>query len=185
MLEQRDRRRRPGRDRVGGVPDLVLVEHPAVLHRFRSGGCAGDDAILTVHAEADQRPDDRAELLRLLGTEVAGVEDVDARVFVLPDDRGIDHADDVRVLQPLQLLEDLALELGIFEAEDEHLHWSDRHLAPPHIPCRIFCFWTSNSASVSTPCVWRSASCFSFSMLSSVIPPAAGAAAACGAGCAC
>ena len=44
------------------------------------------------------------------------------------------------------------------------------------MPCRIFCFCTSNSASVRIPCVWSSASCFSLSIASADMPPAAGAA---------
>ena len=62
MLDQRDRGGAPVRDRVGHVPDLVLVEDVAVLERLGTGLGTKLGALLAVGPKADQRTDDRAEL---------------------------------------------------------------------------------------------------------------------------
>ena len=53
------------------------------------------------------------------GGEVAEVGDLDLAVGVLVDGQGVDHPDGVALAQPLQLLDDLAVEVGVVEAQHE------------------------------------------------------------------
>jgi hypothetical protein len=50
-------------------------------------------------------------------------------VFV--DGQGVDHPDGVAVAQPLQLGDDLAVEVRVVEAQDDELHRSDGHTFCP------------------------------------------------------
>ena len=95
-------------------------------------------------------------------------------VGILVRDEDVDHADDVVLLEALQLGEHLALEVGLIEAHHEELYGTD-HCAQP--PARTFCFWASNSSFVRTP---LSRSCASFCNCSTVV--SAGGAAGAGAG---
>src|SRR6185312_15365866 len=133
-------------------------------------------AFLVVGAEADERSHDRAELLRLLGVEVAALDDLDLAVVVLLDEQQIDQPNDVVLLQAVELLHDRPVEVVALEADDQHLHGAQRQTVAAvgrdaHTPCRSFCFCTSNSASVSTPCSCSCPSLPSCSIVLSVIPP--------------
>src|SRR3954464_15932282 len=63
VLEQRVGRGSTRRNRLVDVPHLRLVEDMAVVHRLRAGRGAGFRAFVAGGAEADQRADDRAELV--------------------------------------------------------------------------------------------------------------------------
>ena len=89
---------------------------------------AGLDAFLALDAEADQRADLAAELDRLLLGQVAEVLDLDLALGVLVDGQCVDHAHRVALTQPLELGDDLAVEVGVLEAEHDQLNWSNRHL---------------------------------------------------------
>src|SRR4051812_27136926 len=182
MLEQGDRGGRPVGNRIAEVPDRVVVEDVAVLELRRAGERAVARTVVTVGAEADERSDDRAELLRLVRAQVASLHDLDLAVLVLLDEQEVDQPHDVVLLQALELLHDRAVEVVALEADDQHLDGAERQAVVgmggqggAHTPCRSFCFCTSNSASVSTPCSCSWPSLPSCSIVLSVIPPAAGA----------
>ena len=56
--------------------------------------------------------------------------DLDLAVGVLVDGQRVDHADGVALAQPLELGDDLAVEVRVLEAEHDQLYGSDRHGAP-------------------------------------------------------
>ena len=94
----------------------------AVLHRTHAGRGAHLGAFLTGGAEADQRTDDRSELLQLVLRHVALLQSLDVPIVVLAHGDQVDQPHDVVILQPRELLADRALELGIDEADHEYLH---------------------------------------------------------------
>jgi len=108
--------------RVGEREPGLLAERVAVGELGRSGDRAGGDAVGTAGAPADQRPDEGAEARRLLPVEVARGERRDRAHRVLAHDEEVDQADDVRLLQPLELREDLAAELVPVEDERPDLN---------------------------------------------------------------
>ena len=115
---------------------------------------------------------------------IGDLELLDRAVFLVVDDEQVDDPHDVLLAQQTQLVERLALELGVLtETDDEDLHRSHCHVSlllwsaesDRYMLCRILVFWKSNSAWVSTPWSSRLLSCVSLAMGSS---SAAGAAAA-------
>ena len=54
--------------------------------------------------------------------------DLDLSVGVLVHRQRVDHAHGVALAQALELLDDLAVELGVAEAEHDELNWSDCHV---------------------------------------------------------
>src|SRR4029079_9979759 len=176
VLEQGDRGGRSLGDRVAQVPDRRVVAEVAVLQLGRSRDRPELGTLLVVGAEADERSHDGAELLRLLGVEVAALDDRDLAVVVLLDEQQIDQPNDVVLLQAVELFHDRPVEVVALEADDQHLHGAQRQTVAAvgrdaHTPCRRFCFCTSNSASVSTPCSCSCPSLPSCSIVLSVIPP--------------
>src|SRR5689334_2493445 len=164
MLDQGDRRGRPFGNRVAQVPNGMVVEEMAVLELCSSRDRTALDAFLSLGAEPDQSANDRAELLRFVLVEIALLNHLDLSVIVLLHQEEVDQACNVVFLEPGELLADLAGEFRVVEADDDHLHRAEGQslfcmCRDAHRPCKIFCFWTSNSASVSTP--W-SCSCPSF-----------------------
>ena len=55
------------------------------------------------------------------------LRDLDLAVRVLVHGQSVDDPDGVARAQPLQLLDDLAVELGVVEPEDDQLNWSNGH----------------------------------------------------------
>jgi hypothetical protein len=53
---------------------------------------------------------------------------LDLSLGVLVDRQRVDHAHGVALAQPLELGDDLAVELGVAEAENYELNWSDCHV---------------------------------------------------------
>ena len=88
---------------------------------------AGDHPFLALDPEADQRADLAAELDRLVLGEVAQVRDLDLSVGVLVHGERVDDAHRVALLQALELGDDLAVELGVAEAEHDELNGPDGH----------------------------------------------------------
>ena len=54
----------------------------------------------------------------------------DVAVLVLVDREAVDHLDGVRLSEAVELGQDLTPEIGLLEAEDEQLYWSDCHRSP-------------------------------------------------------
>ena len=79
--------------------------------------------------EADQGADLAAELDRLVLGEVAQVEHLDLALGVLVHRQRIDHAHGVALAQALELLDDLAVEVGVLEAQHDQLDGSDGHVS--------------------------------------------------------
>ena len=59
---------------------------------------------------------------------------LDLPVGVLVDGERVDHPDGVALAQPLELLDDLPVEVRVIEAEHDQLHWSDCHTGSPSMP---------------------------------------------------
>ena len=78
--------------------------------------------------EADQRADDRAELGRLVVAQVGALQHRHVSLGVLVDDDRVDHAHDVVLLQPVELGQDLALEVRFVEPQHQKLYGSDCHV---------------------------------------------------------
>src|SRR5262245_8545748 len=95
------------------------------------GGCPEDgtglDSLLALHAEADERARDGAELFGLFLGEVRPLDFLDVAFRVFSDGDEIDQPHDLAVAQPIELGEDLALEFRIFEADHDHLNRPKRH----------------------------------------------------------
>ena len=100
--------------------------------RLGAGDSAGLHAFLSLDAETDQGADGRAELDRLVLGQVAQVLDFELAVRVLVDRDRVDHPDGVTLAQALELLDDLAVELGMLEPQDDELNRSNCHLNPPY-----------------------------------------------------
>src|SRR3954447_23921097 len=122
--------------RGSGVVGNVLDDVPRVLvaedlDAFRgclcSRNCAGLEALLTIEAETDEGPDLAADLDRLFLREVAQVLDLDEAVRILVDRERVDDAHRVALAQPLELLDDLAVEVRLLEAQHKKLYGSYRH----------------------------------------------------------
>ena len=95
---------------------------------------AGLETLLALDAEAHERADLAAELDRLLLRQVAEMLDLHLALRVFVDSKRVNHADGVALTQPLQLGDDLAVELGMPEAQHDQLNGSNRHLfASPSI----------------------------------------------------
>jgi hypothetical protein len=88
---------------------------------------AGLHPLLALDAEPDQGADRGAQLDRLVLGQVAQMRDLDLAVGVLVNGQSIDHAHRIALAQPLELLDDLAVELGVLEAQHDQLHGSDGH----------------------------------------------------------
>jgi len=75
--------------------------------------------------------DGAPELDGLLLRQVAEVLDLELAVLVLIDHERVDHArNGVGLTEALQLLDDLAVEVGMVETEDDQLNWS-------RLPCHF------------------------------------------------
>ena len=98
--------------------------------RLRTGDRAGLHALLALDPEADQRADLAAELDRLVLGEVAEVLHLDLALGVLVDGERVDHPHRVALAQPLELGDDLAVEVRVLEAQHQELNRSDCHLVP-------------------------------------------------------
>jgi len=55
------------------------------------------------------------------------VQDLDLAVGVLAHAQRVDHPHEVVVAEPVELVADLALEVGLLEPEDQQLDRSDGH----------------------------------------------------------
>src|SRR6266516_3805439 len=97
---------------------------------LRAGGCTLLDPLFAFDAEADQRADLAAELNRLVLGKVAEVLHFDLSLGVLVDGQRVDHAHGVALAQPFELGDDLAVELGMAEAENNELNRSYCHASP-------------------------------------------------------
>src|SRR5205823_7620573 len=175
VLDERDGCRHSLGNGVAEVPDRVIVEHMAVLELCGARDSASLGSFLAAFSEAHERADDRAEPLRLLLVEIALLDRLDLAVGVLPHQQQIDQPNDVALLQPRELCPDLAREVVVVEADDEHLNRAEGQSfvcmrGNAHRPCSTFCFCTSNSASVRTPWLWSSPSFWSCSIELSDIP---------------
>src|SRR5204863_705476 len=129
----------------------------------------------------DQRSDDRTELQRLVLREVAVLDRLHVAFRVLLDEEQVDESDDIGVLQPLELRQDLARELRVLETNDEDLHgadWDCRLRA--HAVPRSLRFSASNSSGVRPPSSFSCESSRSCWLLASDIAPADRAAACTG-----
>ena len=63
----------------------------------------------------------------LIQGEVAEVGHLDLALGVLVDRQGVDHPHGVAFAQPLQFVDDLAVEVGVVEPEYQQLHGPDGH----------------------------------------------------------
>ena len=115
------------------VPGLLLVEHPAALGPDLEPFLAG-------RAQADQPVHQGAERGLLVGAELALVQDLDLAVGVLADGQGVDHPDQVVVAEPVQLGADLAVQVGLLEAQHQQLHRSYAVSASP-LGCWVVACW--------------------------------------------
>ena len=95
---------RPREDAFGGRLGAELRAHLSTL--------------LAACPQADERPD-HGELGGLLAAQVASLEDVHLALRVLVNRESVDHADDVVLLQAVELGHDLTLEVRVIEAEHE------------------------------------------------------------------
>ena len=64
------------------------------------------------------------------------MRDLDLSVGVLVHRQRVDHAHRVALTQALELLDDLAVELRVVEAQHDELDWSDRHSRSFRSPAR-------------------------------------------------
>src|SRR6202012_3670891 len=84
-------------------------------------------SFLALDAQADQRADLAADLDRLLLGEVAEVLHLQLAVGVLVDDQRVDDAYGAAFAEPLQLGDDLTVEVGLTKPDHDELHRSDCH----------------------------------------------------------
>src|ERR1700755_270244 len=93
---------------------------------------AGDGAclcaLLTLDPQADQGADLAAELDRLVLGEVAEMLHFQLAVGVLVDGERVDDAYRVGLAEPLELGDDLAVEVGVVESQYDQLHRSNCHV---------------------------------------------------------
>src|SRR4051794_38028419 len=151
VLEQDQRGRRVVRDVLEDVPRLLVGEHVYAIAFRNSPGArlgAGLHALFALDPEADERADLAADLDRLVPSEVAQMRDLDLAVGVLVHRQRVDYAHRVAVAQTLELLDDLAMELRVIEAQHDELDRSDRHSRSFRLSATV-----SNPASVR--CVTR------------------------------
>ena len=110
-------------------------------------------AFLARDAEADQGADLGADSIASSLVEVAQVRDLDLAVDVLVHGQRVDHAHRVARAQLLQLGDDLAVELGLLEAEHEQLYGSNRHLTPLRVSLMTCARRAVGVIASSSPCV--------------------------------
>src|SRR5436190_7258217 len=122
VLDERDRGRAAGLDRVGDVPDLVVVDEVPVCPCLRTDDGAGLHAFFTGEAEPDEGSDGCAEVFGLVDRQVAPLEGGELTVQALLHGESVDEPDDAALTKTLQLLDDLAGELRLVETHDEQLH---------------------------------------------------------------
>jgi hypothetical protein len=128
VLDQDERRRRVVRDLLEHVPGVFVREHlDAVGGRLGTRLGAGLEAVLALDAKPDQRADLGAQLDRLVLRQVAEVLDFELAGGVLVDGQRVDHAYGVALAQSLELGDDLAVEVGLLEAQHDQLNGSNRH----------------------------------------------------------
>src|SRR5512132_1838460 len=134
MLEQDERGGGIVRNLRQDVPRFFLREDvDAIGGGLRARDRAGLHALFPGRSESQERSDDGPELLRLLLRELTSLQGGDLSVRVLVDHERVDHANRVITPQPLELVDDLALEIGLVEPQGDQLYRSDRHLTPPSI----------------------------------------------------
>src|SRR5262249_10819969 len=97
---------------------------------LRAGGRTGLRSLFPLEPEADESADLAANLDGLLLGQVAQVLGLQFAVGVLVDGQRIDHADGAAVMEPLKFLDDLTVEVGVAEPQNDELYWSDRHRDP-------------------------------------------------------
>src|SRR6266508_263490 len=103
--------------------------------RLRADLGSGLGTLLSSCPEADEGSYDGAELRRLLVAQVGSFQRLDLAASVLVDGERVDHANNVVLLQPVELGHDLPLEIALAEAENEQLDGSECH----HVSFRQFC----------------------------------------------
>ena len=134
VLEQDQQAGAVGRDLLEHVPGRLLVEHPAALGDGLGAALGPDlEALLAGRPQADQPAHQGAERGLLVAAELARVQGLGVAVGVLAHGQSVDHAHEVVVTEPGQLLPDLAMEVGVLEPHDQQLYRSDRHDAS--LPC--------------------------------------------------
>src|SRR4051794_5647733 len=87
--------------------------------------CAPTSAPSSPSKQADESPDQAPEFHRLVLRQVAQVHRREFSVGVLVDGQRVDHPDGVVLPQPLELVDDLAVEIGFREPEHDELNGSD------------------------------------------------------------
>jgi hypothetical protein len=128
VLQQDQQAGGVGRDLGEDVPALLLVEHPAAFGDGLGAALGPDlEALLAGRTQPDEPAHQGAEGLLLVGAELAVVQHLDLAVGALVHAQGVDHPDQVVVAEPVQLLSDLALEVGVLEPQHQQLHRSNRH----------------------------------------------------------
>src|SRR3954454_4023000 len=126
-------------ERCGGVVGDLFDDVPGVFVAeclqtrragFRAGFGAGFRAGLAVDAEAEQRTDLAPQFDGLISGQVAQVLDLNLAAGVLVDGKRVDDTDRVTLAEFFQLGDDLAVEVGMIEPQDEHLDRTDGHVLP-------------------------------------------------------
>src|SRR3954454_7331349 len=121
MLDQYQRCRHAVRQRLRQAERGVLVEEMPVRKLGRAGDRTALDACRAGRAKPRERADVRPERGRLVPLEVGRRPGADPAVLVLANEQQVDDADDALVLQPVELGQDLALEVIAVEGNREHL----------------------------------------------------------------
>src|SRR5213079_2074253 len=93
----------------------------------------GLHAVLTVNAKADQRTDLATKLDRLVLRKVAQMSNLDAAIRVLVHGQRIDHTHRIARPQPLQLGDDLTVEVRLAKTQDEQLYRANSHHSIPSL----------------------------------------------------
>jgi hypothetical protein len=128
VLDQQEGSGRAVRDLREHVPrGGVAEDRDSVGRRLGPGHGARLESWLAGDSQAEQRADLAAELDRLVRRQVAEVHGLHLPVGVLVHGERVDHANRVALLQPLQLRDDLAVEVRIPESEHDELDRSYRH----------------------------------------------------------
>ena len=129
VLEQDQRRRRVVRDVLEHVPRVLVGEDVhAVAHRLRARPRAGLDPSSPSMPRPISAPTLVPSSIASSIGQVAQVRHLDLSGGVLVNRKRVDDAHRVALAQALELLDDLAVELGMVEPEDDELDWSDGHL---------------------------------------------------------
>ena len=133
VLEQEQRRRGVVGDVLEHVPRLLVGEHLDPFLGRRLGASSAPASMPS--SPSIPRPISAATLLpnSIASSWVRLLRCIDLHLAlgVLVDGEGVDHADRVALAELLELLQDLAVEVRLFEPEHEQLNWPDCHRPPP------------------------------------------------------